>query len=86
MKDNTVLLKLNPSMSHRDIERFFYSKCHNKVLVLDVSDVSIISSNVIGLILENKERIWITNPSDRIIILLKMLSVLSLIKIEKQSY
>lgn len=80
-----IIFKLKNDTTVEDLELFFYSKCHNKQLLLDVSESTNLSSNTISFILEKKDRIFLLNPTERILVILKLLAVEKIIKIENKS-
>lgn len=82
MAHQKVILKLNSSISVQEIETTFNTKCQKKILLLDASNITFLKSEIISLLLNNKQRIWLLNPSHRIVTVLKMAAVYSLIKIE----
>jgi hypothetical protein len=81
--DNTeqIIFKLKNDTTVKDIESFFYSKCHRKQLFLDVSESANLSSSTISFILEKKDRIFLLNPTDRILVVLRLLAIDKIIKI-----
>ena len=76
-----LIFKLNETTTVKDIELFFYSKCHNKQLLLDVSKNASLSSSIISFVLEKKDKIFLLNPTERILVILKLLAVEKIIKI-----